>query len=336
MAGRIDQERDLSLQRDSALGIEISQIAVELHDPDDGLAAAHAAIATERQASVARDNANASAVQQVSARLDGVGGIGVEQAVSAVVDRLGKIEGRYTVTIDGDGNLTGFQLIGSNAGPGSFNLINTDLRMGTGRIILNTGSFMQVQGLGFGRDSDLIEWFGPTMAIEQCSRANGVTYKTLNGLAYFGGGLAAGVIKNAVQTTDTTATAVLNSGVFGSNGRSRRVVVSYNWSRVAEIPRTQAAGNGSIGAQLLIYSGSTQIGQLDVSGIWTRSTFGGSGNPARYEEDMGGAVTINDTTGGSTVQYRVVLATRSLGPGPASAPSFDSQAQVISLIQTEE
>ncbi|GEM71011.1 hypothetical protein SAQ01S_07770 [Sphingomonas aquatilis NBRC 16722] len=336
VSGRIDRERELSLQRDNALGIDVDRLAVEIHDPDDGLAAAHASIAAERQASVTRDNANAQAVQQVTARLDGIGGVGVEQSIETVVDRLGVIEGRYTVTIDANGNLTGFQLIGSDAGPGTLNLINTDLRMGTGRIVLNTGSFMQVQGLGFGKDSDLIEWFGPTMAISQCSRANGVTYKTLTGIAYFGGGLAAGVIKNAVQTTDTAFNAVLDSGVFGSNGRSRRVVVSYNWSRVAEIPRAQAAGNGTISAQLLIYRGSTQIGELNVGGKWTATAYGGSSNPARYEEDMGGAVTVNDNFGGTSVVYRVVLATRTLGPGPASAPSFDSQAQVISLIQTEE
>ena len=336
VSGRIDHERELSLERDNALGIDIDRLAVEIHDPDDGLAAAHASIAAERQASVTRDNANAQAVQQVTARLDGIGGVGVEQSIETVVNRLGVIEGRYTVTIDGNGNLTGFQLIGSDAGPGTLNLINTDLRMGTGRIVLNTGSFMQVQGLGFGKDSDLIEWFGPTMAISQCSRANGVTYKTLTGIAYFGGGLAAGVIKNAVQTTDTAYNAVLDSGVFGSNGRSRRVVVSYNWSRVAEIPRAQAAGNGAISAQLLIYRGSTQIGELNVAGKWTATAYGGSSNPARSEEDMGGAVPVNDNFGGTSVVYRVVLATRTLGPGPTSAPSFDSQAQVISLIQTEE
>ncbi len=159
VSGRIDRERELSLERDNALGIDVDRLAVEIHDPDDGLAAAHASIAAERQASVTRDNANAQAVQQVTARLDGIGGVGVEQSIETVVDRLGVIEGRYTVTIDANGNLTGFQLIGSDAGPGTLNLINTDLRMGTGRIVLNTGSFMQVQGLGFGKDSDLIEWF---------------------------------------------------------------------------------------------------------------------------------------------------------------------------------
>ena len=160
----------------------------------EAIVAVQATVAEDRQASVDRDEANATAVQQVTARLDGVGEVGVEEAFEAVVDRLGRIEGTYTVKVDVNGNVTGFQLIGSEEGPGSLNLINTDLRMGTGRVIFANASHMLVQGVGFGADANLLEWFGPTRDVATCAPANAISFKALDGRERMGGALTNGVV----------------------------------------------------------------------------------------------------------------------------------------------
>jgi hypothetical protein len=294
-----------------------------------------AAVTALQSAVVNGDLANAQSIQQVTARLDGVGQVGIEQAFDAVVNRVGKIEGTYTVKVDTNGNVVGFQLIGSETGAGSLNLINTDLRMGTGRVIFNNGSVMRVQGTGFGANGDLITWFGPTMAIAQCSRANAISYEATNGDAYFGGSLSAGVIKNAVQTTSTAPNAAVQTGPLASNGRPRTVVISYTWTREA----TSSAGSAAMGAlfaQVKLYRGSTEIGTLNATGEWTRTAYGGVSSPSRYSEAMSGSLTIGDTSGGSTVEYSAVLITRSLGPGPSGTIQQDAIGQNISIIQTEE
>lgn len=51
----------------------------------------------------------------------------------------------------------------------------------------------------------------------------------VNGNAYWGGSLAAGVLRNAVQSTQitTVGTQVVN-GPFDSNGRNKSVVVGFS------------------------------------------------------------------------------------------------------------
>ena len=142
-----------------------------------------------------------------------------------------------------NGNLSGFQLIGGATGPASFNLINTDLRMGTGRIVFNNGTFMQVQGVALGAARDLLEWFGPTMAIDQCSRANAKIYKAIDGDAYYGGSLTAGQLKNNTSSSGLGAGEVAQLGPFGSNGGAVKYIVS--WSYRSEMTRIYpATGTG--------------------------------------------------------------------------------------------
>lgn len=212
---------------------QIRVIDATLADPETGLPAAHASIANVAKTAAEENKATAKSVTQVTARLDKAGGQGVtvEQAFEATDSRLEKVEGRYTITIDSNGNLVGFQLIGGEEGPGSFNLINTDLRMGTGRVVFNNGTFMEVQGVAFGAAKDLIQWYGPTMAIDQCSRANAVMYKSTDGDAYFGGSLTAGTLRNSAASSSLVANAVAEVPLFGSNGRPVRYVASWSYRR---------------------------------------------------------------------------------------------------------
>lgn len=100
----------------------------------------------------------------------------------------------------------------------------------SGRIVLDTGAYMKVMGVGFGVFGDLIEWFGPKMAISQCSKTNATTYVGTDGSAYFGGKLSAGKLYNAAHSTSTAANAYVVVGPFSSNGGAKNVVVSYSYS----------------------------------------------------------------------------------------------------------
>ena len=236
---KLNRQIELSAERDNARAIEISQLAVELHDPATGLPAVRATATADRQASVTRDNANARSVEQVTARLDGVGEVGIEQAIGATVNRLGLIEAQASLVFDVNGNLFGWKIIGGAEGPASFNLINTDFRMGTGRVIFNNGTFMKVQGVGFGVARDLLDWFGPTMALDQCSRANAISYEATDGDKYTGGSFSAGTLKNASASSGLGTAEVAEIGPFGSNGKPVKYVVS--WSYRTQSTRTFAA-----------------------------------------------------------------------------------------------
>ena len=147
-----------------------------------------ATVRTLNQALATGDEANARSITQIGARLNNFGGVTLEAGFKALVERTGKIEARYTVAIDANGNLSGFQLIGSDAGPASFNLINTDLKMGTGRIIFRGGSYESRGGANFGSAGNLVEWFGPAaVPLGQETILNSRFCTANDGKVYYGG-----------------------------------------------------------------------------------------------------------------------------------------------------
>ena len=243
---RLALEENLSATRSQANAKAIETLSSTIYDPATGLPAAFSTIGSVRETAANANLATSKAIDQVRAVIDGVGSVGLQQAFEAVVDRLGKIEGTITWQIDVNGNVTGLKLIGGGQGPGSLNLINTDLKMGTGRVVYNTGTYMKVQGVGFGAAKDLIEWYGPTMAISQCSRANALEYRTTTGDAYYGGSLSAGTLRNGNQSSSLAADAVAEVPSFGSNGKPVRYIAS--WSYYRETTRSYSADNAGLQA----------------------------------------------------------------------------------------
>ncbi len=249
---RIAREEKARADAVSAEAEARQTLAAQVNDPVSGLPATRGDVASLKQVVADGDSTNARAIVQVGARVDGVDGwindtgVRIEQGLVAVADRTGKLEGVATLAIDINGNVVGWKLIGSAAGPGSLNLINTDLKMGTGRVVFNTGTFMKVQGVGFGVAGDLIEWYGPTMAIAQCSRANAIEYRTTTGDAYYGGSLSAGTLRNPGQSSSLASDAVAEVPSFGSNGKPVKYIAS--WSYYAEWTRTYQATNDGLSA----------------------------------------------------------------------------------------
>lgn len=225
-------------------------------------------------------------------------------------------------------------MVRSTSGEAYFDLDNA-------RIVFNRGGVMKVQGSGFGSANQFIEWFGPTQSnFANCTEANATYYLKTNGSAYFGGSLSAGVIKNAAQTTSTGATAQVSTGSFGSNGRTRRVVLSYVFNYSANSSQLRTGGPGGTSATISLRRNGTEIQQLQVSGSW-QAFLNNEGNGTyryAYTEEMGGSITVNDNSGGSNVEYSAVITARTRGPGPAGniEPYTEAMGQTISITSTEE
>lgn len=327
---QVGSVREASVGRDDALGRRIDTTSASIGDTN-------AVVAALAEAVVDGDGANARLIQQVSAKL-GTDIATVQDLIEVVVSETDKILARRTVTVDVNGNLVGWSLIGSDTGPGSLNLINTDLKMGTGKVVFDNGSVMRAQGTGFGKNGDLITWFGPSMAISACTRANAISYEATNGDAYFGGTLSAGTIKNAVQTTTPLAN-VLTTGPIGSNGGTRTIVLTFIYVRQGA-SNSAGAGSGGASAQIELRKNGARIGTLDAGGAYSTQQnpeANGPNNRFFYEEQVGGSITVTDNSGGTTVEYSAHVVSRTLGPGPAgSGVAYDDISGSISIIQTEE
>jgi predicted phage tail protein/uncharacterized coiled-coil protein SlyX len=136
----------------------------------------------------------------------------VSNLTTSVNSLTGAVNAAYTLKLDVNGYVSGFQST-NNGATATFDIladkfrivtpgsaakvpfavsggnvqINSDLYMGNGRIIAQSGGFMKVQGVGFGTSNQFIEWFGPVMALTSCAENNAVSYEKIDGSAYFGG-----------------------------------------------------------------------------------------------------------------------------------------------------
>ncbi len=290
-----------------------------------------ATIAQQNTAITDGDRVNATAITQVTARIGDFGLVSVQQAFSVLADRTGKLEGQYTLAISTDGRLQGFKLAGSASGPATFSFIDTDLNMGLGRVIYNTGVVMQVQGIGFGRDGDLLEWFGPSMPVNSCTRANATSYKTTSGSEYMGGSLSAGFRTNAVRATMIAANADVTTGPFESAGRPRTVTVSLLFSTNVSNTGICPAGPVTPSVTVELYRGTSAAGVI----LSSRTIVGGyscepgrPNDPGSIVEQISGSFTYTDNSGGNTSSYYVRLTNRTTNTTP--------DQQVLSLLSVEE
>lgn len=208
-----------------------------------------ASILTEQSTRIYEDSLIAASVTTLSTTVSGH-----TTTLTSYGASISGIQAKYGVTIDAGGAITGFSLIGgggasdfiiqanvfkvrTSAGDKTPFEVTTDkvkfgvdIYIGSYKIIMNNGTVMQIQGLGFGTSNQFLEWFGPVMAISSCSEANAITYKKTDGSAYFGGSLSAGILTTSAQTSSLSATASVETAVFGSNGGTISVVLSLSYS----------------------------------------------------------------------------------------------------------
>lgn len=99
------------------------------------------------------------------------------------------------------------------SGSAKFDLTN-------GKIVFNNGVYMKVTGIGFGANSDYLEWYGPTVSeasnFVACNDANAIFYLKTDGTAFFGGVTNAPLVTHEyvnVTTSDIVGYEIVPRGV---------------------------------------------------------------------------------------------------------------------------
>jgi len=217
-----------------------------------------------------------------------------------------------------------------------------------GYIRVYRGNSQRIIGNGFGVPGEgLVDYFGPNVGAAAASKANATMWMDDGGNAYWGGSLAAGVLRNAVQTTTTTTVgASVTTGMFSTNGRNKAVTIGFSrrHSRIKSALGSQGfvAGAGANGATINVYR--TLNGQGEV--LWQQFVVGGSveilnefDGPDRATSTWAGSISINDPADGSTQRsYRAEVVGFTEQTVTHQSGSFDQQTitQSLSLVSIEQ
>ncbi|OWQ54016.1 phage tail protein [Stenotrophomonas maltophilia] len=263
----------------------------------------------------------------------------------------------WQVMMNTDGYVSGLQLMAKgqksqfNVLASAMNILSPGgadgIEMTNGYLRVWRGSSQRIIGNGFGNSGEgLMDYFGPNVGAAAASKANATVWMDVNGNAYWGGSLAAGVLRNAVQSTqtNTVGTEVVN-GPFGTNGRNKSVVVSFN--RRVNRQKNQygmpgfVAGGGSNTCTVNVYRKIDN----DPETFWTSFTAGGgidiyneTDGPDIATSYWAGSVTLNDGGDGSRPrQYRAQIVSYSEQGVSHQSGSYDFQStnQSLSIVSTE-
>lgn len=209
-----------------------------------------------------------------------------------------------------------------------------------------SGNSQRIIGNNFGADG-LVDYFGPNVGAANASKANATMWMDRSGNAYWGGAIAAGILRNAAQSTSivTTGNSVL-VGPFDTNGRNKQVVVGFN-RRHRRIKNAQTAqgfvaGAGTNGGTINLYR------QLDgqAETLWQQIPITGSVNifnqpdgPDSADSIWNAALTLNDNANGATRRsYRAEVVSFTEQTVTHQSGSFDSQTitQSLSIVSIEQ
>lgn len=217
-------------------------------------------------------------------------------------------------------------------------VLNADMQMGTGRIVFDNGTYMKVQGVGFGSNNQFIEWFGPRQTnFAYCTETNAISWLKTDGSAYYGGSLSVGTTNNSIKTTNTVSNAEVTLGPFSTGGNQKTLIASYDFHTSGS-----SAGNVTNAINAAVYSATVVVERSVNGGVWTvvqTLNIAGDANEVFYDFEsgstyyaaaMGGGVTWTDnTTSTSDLRFRIRLTAR-------SAPYSDFPVQTLSLTSIEE
>jgi len=224
-------------------------------------------------------------------------------------------------------------------GADGFELTNGYLRVWS-------GNSQRIIGNGFGGDG-LVDYFGPNVGAANANKSNATMWMDRNGNAYWGGSIAAGILRNAAQatTTQTIGTSVL-VGPFDTNGRNKQVVVGFN----RQHRRTKSA----LGSQGFVAGAGTNGGvinlyrQLDgqAEALWQQIPITGNvditnetDGPDRALSYWSASVTLNDNANGTTRRsYRAEIVSFTEQNVTHQSGGFDSQTitQSLSIVSIEQ
>lgn len=316
--------------------VEVGDAAVDVQ--------ARADIVTEQQARVDADNAISSSVTTLTTRVGDN-----ESDVSVLFNSVNGIESEYAVRLTAQGRIGGFGLIndgnlvsagwevdefkinilGSDVPVFDVNAkgltLNTELYMGDHEIIFDNGVAMKVMGVGFGANNDLLEWFGPSQAVNLCTKANAVAYESTDGTALYLGDLGAGNIVVQQNTTSLASNAEIVIGPFGTNGDNKLVTLELQTTANVNQPHpfTCPVSPASPSASVIIersFDGSTWTtlaGPSPISGNYLCTSSAGPGEDGNITESIAGFLQTTDTnTTTSDFYYRARIVSRTTNVTP--------------------
>jgi len=209
-----------------------------------------------------------------------------------------------------------------------------------------SGNSQRIIGNNFGADG-LVDYFGPNVGAVNANKSNATMWMDRSGNAYWGGAIAAGILRNAGQatTTQTIGTSVL-VGPFDTNGRNKQVVVGFNRRhtrrKTALGSQGFVAGAGTNGGVINLYR------QLDgqAEALWQQIQITGSvdirnetDGPDIADSVWNASVTLNDNANGTTRRsYRAEIVSFTEQNVTHQSGSFDSQniTQSLSIVSIEQ
>lgn len=268
----------------------------------------------------------------------------------------GEASAQWSLGVQANGISAGLQL-GVTGETSAFNILSSAVNILTpggadgfeltnGYLRVWSGNSQRILGNGFGGDG-LVDYFGPNVGAANATKANATMWMDRNGNAYWGGAIAAGVLRNAMQSTST---ATIGNNVlvppFDTNGRNKQVVVglSRQHRRTKNAMGSQGfvAGAGSNGGVINLYrqvdgQGETLWQQIPISGSVdiTNETDG----PDTAISFWSASVTLNDNIDGTKRRsYRAEVVSFSEQAVNHQSGSFDGQSivQSLSIISIEQ
>jgi hypothetical protein len=209
-----------------------------------------------------------------------------------------------------------------------------------------SGNSQRIIGNDFGADG-LVDYFGPNVGAANANKTNATMWMDRDGSAYWGGAIAAGILRNAAQstTTQTIGNSVL-VGPFDTNGRNKQVVVGYNrrHTRISNAigPDGFVAGGGSNSGVINLYrqlngQNETLWQQIPISG--RVDIFNEPDTSDRAVSYWSASVTLNDGSDGATRRsYRAEIVSYSEQSVTHQSGSFTSQTitQSLSIVSIEQ
>lgn len=202
------------------------------------------------------------------------------------------------------------------------------------------GNSQRTIGNNFGADG-LVDYFGPNVGASNANKASATMWMDRDGNAYWGGAIAAGILRNAAQstTTQTIGTSVL-VGPFDTNGRSKQVVVGYNrrHTRIKNGFGSDGfvAGVGSNSGVINLYrqligQNETLWQQIPISG--RVKIFNETDSNDRAVSYWTASVTLNDSGDGAARRsYRAEIVSYSEQSVTHQSGSFTSQTITLSVV----
>lgn len=251
---------------------------------------------------------------------------------------------RHTVALDVNGNISG--TVNENDGQRSvFSILATIFRVissgsvgmewQNGYLRAYSGAIQLIMGINFGAASNLCFWYGPNVGAANCTKSNGTIWFDNSGAAYFGGTLSAGILKNAVRSTQISGTAQVETGPFGTNGGQKVVTYSLSFSNNGLV--TTNPGGATLSGTVVLersYNGGpwTQVSSTAITG--ERVSNGEGAGQWMVRVNAGGSSTYTDNMSGTgNFNYRARITAASGWPYTVGSNPGEQTLTVTSVEQ---